>query len=75
MKIVINIMRAVFNQLSGQPNVTNHTFQIGYITQLWKDSKDIEFIKQIIEHRSIDTTSSYVDILSDKEREQRMDQI
>jgi len=74
-KDVNKIMRAVSNQLSGQPNITSHSFRIGYITQFWKDSKDIEFVKQIIRHRSMDTTSSYVDILSDKEREERMDQI
>ena len=74
-KNVNKIMRAASNQLPGQPNVTSHSFRIGYITQFWKDSKDIEFVKQIIRHRSMDTTSSYVDILSDKEREERMDQI
>ena len=65
-KDVNKIMRAVSNQLPGQPNVTSHSFRIGYITQLWKDSKDIEFVKQIIGHRSMDTTSSYVDIFSVK---------
>jgi integrase len=74
-KDVNKIMGAVSNRLSGQPNVTSHSFRIGSITQLWKDSKDIEFVKQIIGHRSMDTTSSYVDTLSNKEREERMGQI
>jgi integrase len=47
-KDVNKIMRAVSNQLSEQPNVTSHSFRIGYITQLCKDSKDIEFVKQFI---------------------------
>jgi site-specific recombinase XerC len=51
-------MRSVSNQLPGQPNVTSHSFRIGYITQLWKDSKDIEFVKQSIGHQKLDTTSA-----------------
>jgi integrase len=42
---VNKVMRSVSNQLPDQPNVTSHSFRIGYITQLWKDSKDIEFVK------------------------------
>ena len=45
---VNKIMRTVSTQLSGQPNIISHSFRIGYITQLWKDTKDIEFIKQTI---------------------------
>lgn len=40
-KGVNKVMRSVSKQLPGQPNVTSHSFRIGYITQLWKDSKDI----------------------------------
>ena len=46
---------------------------MGYITQLWKDSKDIEFVKQTIGHRNLDTTSSYVNKLSDQEQQKRID--
>ena len=74
-KDVNRVMRSISNQSPEKPNITSHSFRVGYITQLWKDTKDIEFVKQAIGHRSIDTTSSYVDILSDKEREERMDQI
>ena len=74
-KDVNRVMRSVLNQFTDKPNITSHSFRVGYITQLWKDTKDIEFIKQAIGHRSIDTTSSYVDILSDKERGEPMDQI
>jgi integrase len=72
---VNKVMRLVSKQLPGQPNVTSHSFRIGYITQLWKDSKDIEFVKQTIGHQKLDTTSAYITKLSDKEREERMDQI
>jgi site-specific recombinase XerD len=74
-KDVNRVMRSVSNQFPDKPNITSHSFRVGYITQLWKDTKDIEFVKQTIGHRNMDTTSSYVNILSDKEREERMDQI
>lgn len=49
-KDVNRIMRSISNQLSDKPNITSYSFRIGYITQLWKDSKDIEFVKQTIGH-------------------------
>ena len=42
-----------------------------YISKLWKDTKDIEFVKQSIGHRRMDSTSSYVEMLSDQERQER----
>ena len=71
---VNKVMREVSNQLPGKLNITSHSFRIGYITQLWKDSKDIEFVKQTIGHRNLDTTSAYVNKLSDQERQKRIDQ-
>ena len=62
-------------KLPGKLNITNHNFRIGYITQLWKDSKDIEFVKQTIGHRNLDTTSPYVNKLSDQERQKGIDQL
>ena len=72
---VNKVMRLVSKQLPGQPNVTSHSFRIGYITQLWKDSKDIEFVKQTIGHQKLDTTSAYVKSLSDLERQERIENI
>ena len=68
-------MRQVTHQLPGQPNITSHSFRIGYITQLWKDTKDIEFVKQTIGHRKLDTTSEYINKLSDQERQDRISQL
>jgi site-specific recombinase XerD len=65
---VNRVMRSVSENLSDQPNITSHSFRVGYILKLWKDTKDIEFVKQSIGHRRIETTSSYVEKLSDKER-------
>jgi hypothetical protein len=35
-------------------------------------SKDIEFVKQSIDHQKLDTTSAYVTNLSDQERQDRI---
>ena len=72
---VNKVMREVSNQLPGKPNITSHSFRIGFITQLWKDSKDIEFVKQTIGHRKLDTTSAYVNQLSDQERQKRINDL
>ena len=72
---VNKVMREVSNQLPGKLNITSHSFRIGYITQLWKDSKDIEFVKQSMGHKTLETTSTYVNKLSDEERQKRIDQL
>jgi len=72
---VNKVTKAVSQSLPGKPNITSHSFRIGYITQLWKDTKDIEFVKQTIGHRNLDTTSAYVNQLSDQERQKRIDQL
>ena len=68
---VNRVMRSVSKSIPDQPNITSHSFRIGYISRLWKDTKDIEFVKQSIGHRRMDTTSSYVENLSDQERQER----
>jgi len=72
---VNKVMREVSNRLPTKPNITSHSFRVGFITKLWKDSKDIEFVKQTIGHRKLDTTSAYVNQLSDQERQKRIDQL
>jgi hypothetical protein len=46
--------------------------RIGYISQLRKDRKDIEFVKQTIDHRSLNSTSGYVSEMTDQERADRI---
>ena len=66
----INKVRNVVSKcLPSNPNIIIHSFQIVYISQLWKDTNDIEFVKQSIGHRKLDSTSSYVKELSDQERQ------
>ena len=72
---VNKVMHKVSEIFPGQPNITSHSFRVGYITQLWKDSKDIEFVKQTIGHQKLDTTSTYVNKLSDQERRERISQL
>ena len=74
-KAVNLVTRTVSEEILSKPNITSHSFRIGYITQLWKDSKDIEFVKQTIGHRNLDTTSAYVNKLSDQERQKRIHQL
>ena len=74
-KDVNKVLRKVSSKLPGEPIVTSHSFRIGYITQLWRDTKDIEFVKQTIGHRNLDTTSAYIKELSDQERKERIDQL
>jgi len=74
-KDVNKIMRQISDQLPDKPNITSHSFRIGYITQLWKDSKDIEFVKQTMGHRTLETTSAYVSQMTDQERQKRISDI
>ncbi len=59
-------------RMDQNPNLSNPSFRVGFITQLWRDTNDIEFVRQAIGHAKIDTTSQYVENLSEKEREDRM---
>jgi site-specific recombinase XerD len=59
-KDVNKVMRVLSNQLSDKPNITSHSFRIGYISQFWKDTKDIEFVRQTMGHPRLNSTSGYV---------------
>lgn len=70
-KDVNRVLRSVSRSLPDQPFITSHSFRIGYISKFWKDTKDIEFVKQSVGHQRSDTTSSYINKLSDQERQER----
>lgn len=59
-------------KIDRNPNLSSHSFRVGFITQLWRDTNDIEFVRQAIGHAKIDRTSQYVENLSEKERQDRM---
>jgi site-specific recombinase XerD len=65
-------MHFVSKQIPSQPNIISHSFRIDYISKLWKDTRDIEFVKQTIGHSSLTSTSGYVNHMTDKERENRI---
>ena len=68
-------MALVSKNLPDQPNLKSHSFRTSFITQLWKDTNDIEFVRQAIGHDKVDTTLSYVQDLSEKERRERIAEI
>jgi site-specific recombinase XerD len=72
---VNKVMHSVSNLLPSKPNITSHSFRIGYISQLWKDTKDIEFVRQTIGHRNLNSTSAYVTSMDDEERQNRISSI
>ncbi len=72
---VNKVMHSVSNLLPSKPKITSHSFRIGYISQLWKDTKDIEFVRQTIGHRSLNSTSGYVTHMSDEKRQNRISRI
>lgn len=74
-KDINKIMKLVSENRTDQPNLKSHSFRTGFITQLWKDTNDIEFVRQVIGHAKLDTTSSYVQVLSEKERQERMSEV
>ena len=69
---VNKVMNTVSKYLPSKPKITSHSFRIGYISQLWKDTKDIEFVRQTIGHRRLDSTSGYVNQMTDQERQNRI---
>ena len=74
-KDINKIMALVSKNLPDQPNLKSHSFRTSFITQLWKDTNDIEFVRQVIGHSKLDTTSSYVQDLSEKERQDCMSEV
>ena len=67
-----NILNQTPQLLERGIQLTSHSFRRGYITSLWKETKDLEFVRQVIAHKQIGTTSLYVKVLSDEERERRL---
>jgi site-specific recombinase XerD len=72
---VNKVMKDVSNKLPDKFNITSHSFRIVYITELWKNTSDIEFVRQVIGHQKLDTTSLYINELSDDDRRKRISKI
>ena len=37
-------------EIEGQPVLSSHSFRIGFISKLWRDTSDIEFVRQVVGH-------------------------
>ena len=61
--------------MNQNPNLSSHSFRVGFITQVWRDTNDIEFVRQTIGHRSLNATSGYVSEMGDQERQDRISRI
>ena len=72
---VNKVTHSVENRIESKSNITSHSFRIGYITSLWRGILDIKFGKQTIGHATIDTTSRYIENLSEEERKSGMNSI
>jgi site-specific recombinase XerD len=59
-------------KMDQNPYISSHSFRVAYISRLWKDTKDIEFVRQGIGHAKIDRTSQYVENLFEKESQDQM---
>jgi integrase len=70
--LINKFIKASTREIEGNPNLSSHSFRIGFTTKLWQDTNDIEFVRQAIGHAKIDTKSQYVKNLSDDERRERM---
>jgi len=74
-RIVNSFIKESTENYKNQPNLKSYSFRIGFITDLWKDSGDIEFVRQSIGHARVDTTSNYIQNLTEDERQMRMTNI
>ena len=63
------VIHAISKSLPSKPDITSHSFRISYISQLRKDTKDIEFIRQTMSDRNLNSTSAYVINMNAEERE------
>lgn len=80
LKIHLPISRAFFNYSLNnflfnysnkrhlQTAYTTHSFRHDFITQLWKDSNDIEYVRQFMGHKRIESTVAYIKNMSDAEK-------
>jgi site-specific recombinase XerD len=67
------ILKTVSEKLPDKPNLSSHSFRIGYITCLWKQTSDIEFVRQVIGHKNSSTTSLYIQDITGDDRKKIID--
>ena len=70
--LINKFMKDSARKMDQNPYISSYSFRVGFITQLWRDTNDIEFVRQVIGHAKIDTTSEYIENLFEKERQDPM---
>ena len=70
--LINKFIKECARKMDRNPNLSNHSFRVGFIKQLWRDTHNIEFVRQINGNVKIETTSQYVENLSEKERQAHM---
>nr|YP_009729322.1 hypothetical protein, integrase/recombinase [Caulerpa ashmeadii]QHQ73234.1 hypothetical protein, integrase/recombinase [Caulerpa ashmeadii] len=52
------------------PKYTTHCFRHNFITSLWKDTGDIVFVSQYMNHSRVETTNNYIKTMNNLELEE-----
>ena len=64
---VIRKLNPIFNG-----KFTSHSFRRGYITYLWQNIDDVEFVRQVIGHSKIETTVRYIKNVSEEDKADKL---
>lgn len=54
-KAINLVLREVSEEIPSKPYLNSYSFRTGYIKELWKDSRDIEFVKQSVTGDKLDS--------------------
>jgi integrase len=66
---MLNKQISNFLKQQNQPiELTTHSFRHHFITELWKDSGDIEFVRQFMGHQKVESTVGYIQNIGDSEK-------
>ena len=55
--------------------LTSHSFRHGYITELWRQTGDMNVVPQIMGHGTITSTLQYVENMEEMEIEARVNEL
>jgi integrase len=69
------VLTSFVQQTGQQTEFTTHSFRHNFITELWRDSGDIEFVRQFMGHQKLESTVSYIQNLEETEKLIKINQI
>ena len=70
--LINKFLKDCARKMDQNPHISSYSFGVDFMTQLWRDPNDIEFVRQAICYAKINTTSQYVENLSEKEKKDRI---